>query len=145
MRVILMCILGLAASATQAAQPDCLPATWALSSVPVGTPVERHVDRPTLFMSSNHGLAAYWFCRIPTDGGISYWEVHGTPKAILEAGGASVLEMLYIKDRDGSLSKLAATPCNRPDISDPDERQLCRELLDEVRAQWPKPLASQSR
>ncbi len=109
----------------------------------MGQPIARHTERPSLFIASNHGLAAYWYCQSPT-GRITYWEVHGTPKAILEAGGARVLEMLYIKDRDASLAKLSSTPCNRPDIDDPDERQLCKELLDEVRAQWPQPAITPS-
>jgi hypothetical protein len=144
MRVIITFILALTATAVQAGQPDCLPATWALSSNPVGTPIARNVDRPTLFMASNHGVAAYWYCQNGS-GTVTYWEVHGTPKAIISAGGASVLEMLYIKDRDGSLNKLSSTPCNRPDITDPDEQQLCKELLDEVRAQWPRPSVSANR
>ena len=140
MRVVIALLIALAASAAQANPPECIPSTWALSSTPVGTPIARNVDRPTLFMASNHGLAAYWFCQ-GANGGFSYYEVHGTPKAILEAGGASVLEMLYIKDRDGSLTKLGAAPCERGlgNISDPVEQQLCRELLDEIRVQWPKP------
>ncbi|MGH6647668.1 hypothetical protein [Aquabacterium sp.] len=137
MRAVIFLILAATALAAQAAQPDCIPSTWALSTTPVGKPIERHTDRPSLFVSSNHGLAAYWFCQ-DKDARITYWEVHGTPKAILDAGGARVLEMLYIKDRDASLNKLSATPCNRPDIADADERQLCRELLEEIRAQWPK-------
>lgn len=141
MRALTFIALSLLAAGAQAAPPDCLPSALALSRTPMGTPIARNVDRPTLFMASNHGLAAYWFCRTP-NGAVSYWEVHGTPQAILSAGGASVLEMLYIKDPEGSLNKLAATPCDRPDISDPDERQLCKELLDEVRAQWPKTTAS---
>ncbi|MBC7701903.1 hypothetical protein [Aquabacterium sp.] len=137
MRAVIFSILSVAACASQAAQPDCLPAYLALSSTPTGQPIARHTDRPSLFIASNHGLAAYWFCQGP-NGQITYWEVHGTPKAILEAGGASVMEMLYIRDRDASLAKLSATPCNRLEITDPDERQLCKELLAEVRAQWPQ-------
>lgn len=144
MRAVTFMFLSLLACAAQAAPPDCLPATLALSRAPVGTPIARHADRPTLFMASNHGLAAYWFCQTP-NGGVSYWEVHGTPQAILSAGGASVLEMLYLKDPEGSLNKLSTTPCDRSDISDPDERQLCKELLDDVRAQWPKPTTSAAR
>lgn len=143
MRAVIFSILAVTASASHAAQPDCLPAALALSSTPIGQPIARHTDRPSLFLASNHGLAAYWYCQGP-NGQITYWEVHGTPKAILEAGGASVLEMLYIKDRDASLSKLSATPCNRADIADPDERQLCKELLDEVRAQWPQSSVTKS-
>jgi len=137
MRAVLFSILTVAACTSQAATPDCLPSTLALSTTPSGRPIERHTDRPTMFVSSNHGLAAYWYCH-NKDGRITYWEVHGTPTAILEAGGARVLEMLYIKDRDASLTKLSATPCNRADIANADERQLCKELLDEVRTQWPQ-------
>lgn len=141
MRTVIFSILSVAACASHAAQPDCLPAALALSTQPVGQPVARHIDRPSLFVASNHGLAAYWFCEGP-NGRITYWEMHGTPKAILEAGGARVLEMLYIKDRDASLSKLSATPCHRADIADPDERQLCKELMDDIRAQWPQTSAT---
>ncbi|RZL01662.1 MAG: hypothetical protein EOP36_10545 [Rubrivivax sp.] len=137
MRAIIFSILTLAACASHAAQPDCLPSTLALSTSPVGQPLERHTDRPSLFVSSNHGLAAYWFCKAK-DGRITYWEIHGTPASILEAGGARVLEMLYVKDRDASLNKLSATPCHRADIANTDERQLCKELLAEVKAQWPQ-------
>lgn len=144
MRAVIALFIALAASSAQADQPECIPATWALSSSPIGTPIARNAERPTLFMASNHGLAAYWFCQ-KAQGGFSYWEVHGTPKAILEAGGASVLEMLYIKDRDGSLNKLSAAPCERSNIGDPDEQVLCKELLDEVRARWPKTTASAAR
>lgn len=136
MRTAFFTILMVAACASHAAQPDCLPSTLALSNTPVGQPVARHTDRPSLFMSSNHGVAAYWYCRAP-NGQITYWEMHGTPKAILQAGGASVLEMLYVRDHTGSFGKLSATPCNRTDIADADEQLLCRELLQEVRAQWP--------
>lgn len=144
MRALITLMLALVTTGAHAAQPDCIPATWALSTTPVGTPVARHTDRPTLFMASNHGLAAYWYCQSPT-GAITYWEVHGTPKAILEAGGASVLEMLYLKDRDASLGRLSATPCKRGEIADPEERQLCKELLDEVKAHWPGPGLNASR
>lgn len=137
MRAALFPLLAMVACASHAAQPDCVPFTWALSTSPVGQPIERHTDRPSLFVSSNHGLAAYWFCK-RKDGQITYWEVHGTPQAILEAGGARVLEMLYVKDRDASWRQLSATPCNRSAIANADERQLCKELLDEVRAQWPQ-------
>ncbi len=138
MRAVIFSILAAVTCSSQAAQPDCLPSSWALSSVPVGQPVARHTERPSLFVASNYGLAAYWYCH-GKNGQTTYWEVHGTPRAILEAGGARVLEMLYIRDRDASLAKLSATPCDRPNIADPDERQLCKELLDEVRAQWPQP------
>jgi hypothetical protein len=137
MRAVIPALLMLAACASHAAQPDCLPATLALSTTAVGQPIERHTERPSLFMSSNHGMAAYWYCK-GKDGRITYWEMHATPASILEAGGARMLEMLYIKDRESSFTKLSATPCNRTDIASADERQLCRELLDEVRAQWPK-------
>jgi hypothetical protein len=137
MRFFIFSLLALAATATHAEQPACLPSTLALSSVPTGTPIPRHIDRPSLFLASNHGMAAYWYCQSP-EGQVTYWEIHGTPKAVLAAGGAGLLEMLYIKDRDGALSKLSSTPCNRAEIADPDEQLLCKELLDEVKAQWPK-------
>lgn len=143
MRAALFSFLAMAACASHAAQPDCVPSTWALSTAPIGQPIEQHTDRPSLFVSSNHGLAAYWFCK-GKDGKITYWEVHGTPQAILEAGGARVLEMLYIKDREASWRQLSATPCNRADIPNADERQLCKELLEEVRAQWPQTAVSAS-
>jgi hypothetical protein len=143
MRAVIFSIFSVAACASHGAQPDCLPAYLALSSTPTGQPIAQHIDRPSLFIASNHGLAAYWFCQ-DAKGQITYWEVHGTPTAILKAGGASMLEMLYIKDRDASLAKLSATPCHRSEIADPAERQLCKELLVKVRTQWPQSSVTQS-
>ena len=128
--------LLLCASTAQAAQPPCLPAVLAgYPLLPVGTPVQKNLQRPAWVVDSKGGQAIFWYCKTPA--GIVAWEYHGTLKSIAAYGGSVAVQATYAKGRDAAFGMLTK-PCSRTPIDDPDERFLCAEVMRRIKAEWPK-------
>lgn len=128
--------LLLIAPAAMSAQPPCLPAVMAgYPLLPVGTPVQKNLQRPAWVIDGKGGQALFWYCKTPT--GVIAWEYHGTLASIVAYGGSSVVQAAYAKNRDAALGSLTQS-CSRTPIADPDERFLCAEVMRRIKAEWPK-------
>jgi hypothetical protein len=108
-------LLALFASAASA-QPPCMPATLALATGPLGTPVSSHTYWPTVSSAPmEDGLAVFWYCQV--SGEIKVVEMHGTPQAIAQAGGLQSLHSRYLSRKDEAMAELEAAGhiCVDPD------------------------------